>query len=193
MKTKFIIHGGYTRYANDLNHSFLHEVVKDMPGNGTLLIVLFATDDEKVDEYFRNFTDKFADNADGKKLNYTKATKEDFLNQVTAADAIYIQGGDTEKLKQVLQEYPEFAERIKGKTVAGSSAGAYVLSRYYYTNSQNKVLEGLGVLPIRTVCHYQSEIHSVSDNIDPVSCLNEFDNDMELVLLKDFEWKMFTI
>lgn len=193
MTTKFILHGGYTRYDNELNQSFLNEVVKDVPENGKVLIVLFATDDGKVEEYFANFKEKFSEHTQGRKLDYVKATKKGFLEQVKSADAIYIQGGDTDKLIRTLKEYPEFAGNIKDKTVAGSSAGAYVLSAYYYTNSQNKVLEGLGILPIRTVCHYQSKIHPAPEGIDPVSDLNKFGNNLELVLLKDFEWKLFTI
>lgn len=172
MSTKCLLHGGYTRYDNELNRTFLSEVVKGVPENGNILIVLFAVDAEKTEEQFANFKEKFTKYSEGKKLNFLQATKEDFLSQVKMADAIYIQGGNTERLKQMLAVYPSFAETIKGKTVAGSSAGAYVLSKYYYTNSQNKVLEGLGILPVRTVCHYQSEIHPAPENIDPVSELN---------------------
>ena len=37
--------------------------------------------------------------------------------------------------------------------VAGSSAGAYVLSRYYMS-SKGEMGEGLGILPIKTFAHY---------------------------------------
>ncbi|MEX0918144.1 MAG: Type 1 glutamine amidotransferase-like domain-containing protein [Candidatus Paceibacterota bacterium] len=193
MPTKYILHGGYTRYDNELNRSFFQELTKDVPNGGTVLIVLFATEEEKMEEYFGNFREKFDEHAGGKNIHYVQATKKDFLKQIKSADAIYIQGGDTEKLKRTLNEYSEFAYLIQGKTVAGSSAGAYVLSTYYYTNSQNKVLEGLGILPVRTVCHYQSEIHPAPDGVDPILDLNQFDKSLELVVLKDFEWRVFVV
>ena len=128
-----------------------------------------------------------------KRVTIVKATEENFIEEIKSADVIYIRGGDTQKLKDTLDGYPGFKELIKGKTVAGSSAGAYVLSTYYYTNSKGKVLEGYGCLPLRVVCHYQSTIHPAPEDSDPVANINKFNNNLELVLLKDHEWCIFTI
>ena len=41
--------------------------------------------------------------------------------------------------------------------MAASSAGVYVLSQYYYSNSRDDIYTGFGILPIKTFCHYTEE------------------------------------
>ena len=77
--------------------------------------------------------------------------------------------------------------------IVGCSAGAYLLASYYFSNSARGVLEGYGCVPVRVVCHYQSEFHVTAEDIDPVEEINKFDNTLELILLKDFEWKVFEV
>ena len=191
MKTKYILHGGYTREPNESNESFFYEMVKSVPNNGRVLLVYFASDDSKVDNKYIEDCERMKLYEGDKNISFIKATHEDFLVQVEKADVIYLRGGDTQKLQNILAEYQNFSDSIKGKTMAGSSAGAYVLSKYYFTNSLNKVLEGLGCLPVRCICHFESKIHPASDDVDSVSMMEEFDSNLELVLLKDYEWRVF--
>jgi len=191
MKTKFILHGGYTREQNELNEGFFRELVASIPDKGTVLLVYFASDDD-IDK-FEDDKKRISSFLENNEVSFIRATKEDFIDQVKNADVIYLRGGNTEKLKNQLNIYPELRESILGKTIVGSSAGAYVLVKYYYTNSRNEVLEGFGFLPIRIICHYHSKIHPVSANTDPVTVINKFDNNLELVLLRDYEWKVFVV
>lgn len=190
MKTKFILHGGYTREQNELNEGFFKELAQSVPDGGTILLVYFASDDIGKFEDDKKRISNFVEN---KEVTFVKATENDFINQVKNADVIYLRGGDTQKLKTQLSIYPELYESILGKTIAGSSAGAYVLSKYYYSNSKEEVFEGFGFLPIRVICHHQSKIHPVSADIDPLTKIDRFDNGLELVLLRDYEWKVFVV
>ena len=191
MKTKFILHGGYTREQNELNEGFFKELAQSVLDGGTILLVYFASDDG-IDK-FEDDRKRISNFVENKEVTFVKATENDFINQVKNADVIYLRGGNTQQLKAQLSMYPELHEYILGKTVAGSSAGAYVLSKYYYSNSRDEVLEGFGFLPIRVVCHYQSKIHPVSADIDPLTKIDRFDNGLELVLLRDYEWRVFVV
>jgi len=174
---------------NDLNRGYLSEMVNDVSDGGTFLLVYFASSDGGG-EKSQNFMKRIKAIAGDRNINLVKATEENFIAEVKQADVVHIHGGDTEQLKTKLASYKDFSEAIKGKTVSGSSAGAYVLTTYYFTNSQNKVLEGLGLIPARVACHYQSISHAASEKVDPVAALEKYDNNLEMILLKDCEWEV---
>jgi len=92
--------------------------------------------------------------------------------QLKNADVIYLRGGSTPALKAVLGEIRDLVDLVKGKIVVGSSAGAYVLSKYYYTHERDCIDKGLGILPIKTMCHY------VEDRADKLRDLKEFVEDL---------------
>jgi peptidase E len=188
--TKYILHGGYTSTENDLNAGFYREISKHVPENGNILLVYFSRDDENYDEVFKQDSEKIVAQAEGKKLNLKMASKENFENELDWTDSIYMRGGDTQKLIDTLKKYPEFGNKIRNKIVSGSSAGAYAVSTYYYSNSNGQIQKGLGIVPLRVICHYKSEIH---ENVggDPVELMEDYPEDLELVVLKDFEWKIY--
>ncbi len=192
MKTKFILHGGYTSEINKLNEGFFKELALSVPDGGVILLVYFAGDDG-LDKKFEEDKTRISNFLQNKEVSFVRAIEDDFINQLKSADVVYLRGGNTQKLKNQLNTYTGLRESLSGKTVAGSSAGAYVLAKYYYTNSRNEILEGFGFLPIRIVCHYKSDIHPSLANIDPVADINKLDNGLELVLLKDYEWKVFVV
>ena len=116
-----------------------------------------------------------------------------FIEQLKQADALYVRGGSTPRLLGTLKKYPALEENLNGKTVAGSSAGAYAIGRYssfHDDESGGQIREGLGLLPLRVVCHYESA--DLPPNPKALSSLRELSQDLELVLLRDFEWKVFT-
>ncbi|VAW32672.1 hypothetical protein MNBD_CPR01-533 [hydrothermal vent metagenome] len=188
MRTKFILHGGYTREENDLNRGYFVEMVRCISDGGNILLVYFASKDEGVKEKYQKDSVRLQSFSEGKTIHTIKATEENFIDEVQNADVIYLRGGDTQKLKNTLDKYPDFIEVVKGKIISGSSAGAYVLARYYFINSLNKVMEGYGCVPARVACHYESKIHPIPENVDLVSEMEKYDNDLELILLKDYEW-----
>jgi len=191
MKTKFILHGGYTSERNQHNEGFFRELAASIPDRGIVLLVYFASDDgiNKFDDDKKRISSFLENN----EVCFVRATENGFVDQVKNADVIYLRGGDTQKLKDQLSIYPDLPESISGKTIVGSSAGACVLAKYYYTNSMHEVSKGFGFLPIRIVCHYQSKIHPLSANTDPVTDINKFDNGLELVLLRAVSYTHLTL
>lgn len=153
-----------------------------------MLVVLFARAEDTHTEAFQDETEKI-NRGTNKHLNIINAVKDKFIEQIKQADAIVIRGGDSLKLLNLLKRHPQFKEAIKSKTVAGSSAGAYVLSKYYYSADYNKIFEGLGILPIRLICHYDSKEFDVKQSAREQ--LDKYPKSLDLVILKDHEWKVF--
>jgi peptidase E len=96
-------------------------------------------------------------------LNSTpsKAKRIAFENALKEAHIVYVSGGDGDLLQyRVLRLISK--ERLKelaseNKVITGGSAGANMWSTKYYSNDNQKIMEGLKVLPIATFCHYESE------------------------------------
>ena len=190
--TKYILHGGFTRIDNDLNRSFFKEIVHAIPKGGIVVLVFFAAEDGNVSEKASAITESIKAQTGGKIVNVVVANEKDFLNQLTQASAVYIHGGSTPKLLEILKKYPDLKKYLDGKTVAGSSAGAYAIGRYspfHDDESGGKVREGLGLLPLRVVCHYDSL--DLPPNPKALSLLENTAPELKLVLLKDCEWKVF--
>ncbi|HUX35952.1 MAG TPA: Type 1 glutamine amidotransferase-like domain-containing protein [Candidatus Paceibacterota bacterium] len=188
--TKIILHGGFTREDNELNRAYYREITKSLKDSDTVLVVLFAREKEEWADLLQDETRKLAAST-GARLKIELASENNFMEQVKQASAIVIRGGDTLKLIEIIKQYPDFAEAIKGKVVAGSSAGAYLFSKYYHSGSEDKVFEGLGILPIRIICHYDSKKFETRGN--PLEKLKQYPENLELVILKDYEWRVFEV
>jgi len=188
--TKIILHGGFTRDDNESNRSYYREITKDLGEGSTVLVVLFAREVDEYPDLMKDEINKLTQSTN-KHLNIVQASEDEFMKQVKGSDAVVIRGGDTAKLMEVFKRHPEFMEAVKDKVVAGSSAGAYLFSRYYHSGTRNKVFEGLGILPIRIACHYGSK--ELEGRGNPLEQLEEYPHDLELVVLKDYEWRVFEI
>lgn len=188
--TKYILHGGFTAAGNASNDAFYEEFARDIPDGGTILLVYFATRDEKeIPEKFEKHTKKIQACSKGKSFHFSMATQEQFIEQIGMSDAVCFYGGSTSKLTEILKTYPDLKPLLVGKTVAGSSAGAYALARFGPSHHEASVREGLGVVPVRVVCHYESSV--LPPNEKAVSLLKNMALELELVLLRDFEWRVF--
>lgn len=187
--TKYILHGGFTREDNEPNKTFYQESTRGLTDNSTILLVYFAREDKDISRIFKEDKERILAQTSCKDLDVVLADKERFVEQIRSADAIYIRGGDTEKLLDTIKQYPTFVQSIQGKVISGSSAGAQLLSRYYSSSSEGGIHEGLGVLPIRIVCHYQSDL--LPSKEDPLKLFENYQQELELIVLKDYEWKVF--
>ena len=70
---------------------------------------------------------------------------------------------------------------FNGKVVGGSSAGAYVLSKYYYSNTEDKVEEGTGAVPVKVTAHY-------SEKSKALEKLKMYGENLKIYLLRDTEY-----
>jgi peptidase E len=132
----------------------------------------------------------FRKNIPDKNLEFTFAKRENFIEQIKEADAVYIHGGDTDELFADLKKYPNFLEEIqKKKLVIGTSAGAYIWAKYSLSSSEeNQITERFGILPIKVTAHFQEENRSIFEKkfkqIDP-------EEKYENVFLRDCEAREF--
>ncbi len=191
--TKYILHGGYTSTDNKLNRTFYEEIARDVPDGGMILLCYFASEDIDNSGRFKEDSERLTKQSHGKNFTFVLADEKDFIEQLKQSNALYIRGGSTPKLLGVLNKYSDFKENLKDKTVAGSSAGAYVIGKYsafHDDESGGKVREGLGLLPVRVVTHYESA--DMPPNPEALALLMNTEPELEIVMLKDFEWKVFT-
>jgi peptidase E len=189
--TKFILHGGFTREANDLNDSFFRELLNGVPDNSTILFVYFASrTEEEIPIKSEILIKKCTDATLAKNLKFKIATEEGFLKEIKGARVIFLSGGSTSKLLKTLRLYPDLTPFLEGKTIAGSSAGAYALAAVGASHSDESVREGLGIVPLRVICHFESE--KLPPSQASVKVLINTMTNLELVTLKDFEWKAFS-
>jgi peptidase E len=154
---KYILHGGYTSTDNELNRTFYKEIARDIPEDGTVLLCYFASKDLDNSGRFQEDSQRILQQSINKNLTFVLANEVDFVEQIKVADALYMRGGSTPKLLTILNKFDNLEELVGGKTIAGSSAGAYVIGAYsafHDDESGGKIRQGLGLLPLRIVCHY---------------------------------------
>jgi peptidase E len=185
--TKYILHGGYPSTDNELNRTFYEEIARDVPNTGTILLCYFASKDKDNSRRFEEDSQRIKEQSHDKNLKFIQADEEDFIDQLRQSDALYMRGGSTPKLLGVLSKYGNLKDKLDGKTVAGSSAGAYVIGKYSAFHDDElggKVREGLGLLPLRVVTH--SESVDIPPNPEALALLINTAPEMEIVMLKDF-------
>lgn len=103
------------------------------------------------------------------------------ISQIAWAHVVYLHGGSSSKSIETLKKFPNLKEAFGGKIIAGDSAGANPLAVAFHS-IRNGLLEGLGILPIRLMCHYAGEVDSGLANIHPA---------LEVVALREYEFRVF--
>ncbi|MCX6755059.1 MAG: Type 1 glutamine amidotransferase-like domain-containing protein [Candidatus Nomurabacteria bacterium] len=183
MQTKFILYGGFDPEQTDNgNPDFSLEIMKETPENGMVLIVPFSKEVDRIIPTTERVKNELNAQKWQKNIKYEVASQENFILQLESADVVYFQGGSSLKLLEVLKKYPNLKDLLKGKIVAGDSAGANVMCTFFYTPSTDKVLEGLGILPIKIIPHYKEKYAGKFESIGP---------DLEEVLLPEYTYKVF--
>lgn len=184
-KTKFILHGGFANgQIDDSADSFFSEILKDAPDVSKVLLVCFARDTEEIPNNSEMIIGEFNKNNLGKELHFEIANEESFLEQVAAADIVYLQGGKTFQLLEILKKYPEFKNVLRGKIIAGESAGANVLGSYFYSKSNGKAGIGLDLVHVKIIPHYSGQYKNELDDVGI---------GLELLLLSEGQFKVFII
>ena len=158
--TKYIIHGGKTSFKSDENKKYFTETINLPKNKINLLIVLFAREPEVWIEKFEQYRKIFLDLNSDKQIDFVLADPDPkiFTKQIKEADTIFILGGETIRLIKHLENIKNLKELFKDKIIAGSSAGANFLSKYYYTINGRKVRHGLGLLDIKTFPHFEAHL-----------------------------------
>ncbi len=160
--TKYILHGGETGIENKHNQAFYQEWVKDFKDDfiPTILLVYFSRPEEGLEYLEKSDKERFNNYTNNYLVNFIVANSDlnIFKEQIKEADVIYIRGGSTNKLMDVL--YPikdNFLDMLKDKTCAGSSAGVMVFSHATRSNKSDWK-EGFGLLPINSIVHWSEDL-----------------------------------
>ena len=88
------------------------------------------------------------------------------------------------KIMQALSKYQNLAEIFSGKTVAGDSAGANVLAKFFYSRNSKLIREGLGVLSLKIVAHYEAGAENPLAETEP---------ELPTVLLSEYQMKIINV
>ncbi|MEI6499173.1 MAG: NUDIX domain-containing protein [bacterium] len=185
---KFILHGGKSRIDCENNRLFYQAMFDFDSDEINLLVVSFAKPEGQRD--FTEELNKIIKLNPNKKINFEQATEIEFIEQIKKADSIYLRGGDTDSLKQVLSQFSNFKYLLDGKIIAGSSAGFIALSKYYYDQDYDAIIDGLNILPIKTISHFGLPNQY---NLDCVKELEDLDaykaeEGLETIALKETEF-----
>ena len=186
--TTFILHGGYTSTPNENNKRYYLEIAKRIPKNGRILFVYFANEESKWESLLENDKENFK--KFGNKINFeceiASKNKEELIKQIKSSDCIYLRGGENYELIDIIKNLGNFGKLINGKIVVGSSMGAYIISKYFYSQTKNKIMEGLSLAPLKTLVHYKE-----SDK-EALEKLKDFKEDLPVYVLKDTEFVTIT-
>ena len=184
MKTKVFLHGGFASHQNEKNDDFFKEILINVSDTPKILLVLFSKELEKITINSKEDIAQFERNKGTKVISYEIATEDDFIEQVAESDVIYFHGGSTSKLLAVLKKFDNLIEMFKGKVIAGESAGAYALSESFYSIREEGLFEGLGIVPVETICHYSKEREGLVESLPGRS---------NRLLLPDYTYEVFEI
>lgn len=184
MKIKYILHGGNAQHANSENDKFFAEILKDTNDQVKILLVEFAGRDEKIDSNFKTDKAQFLRVSGEKEPIFELATQGNFIKQIKKSDIVYFSGGTTIRLMDKLKEYKNLDGSFSGKIIAGESAGANSLSAYCYSKSGGGVIQCLGLVPVKTIPHYEKGIESYFKDVSP---------DIESLFLPEYKFKVFEI
>ena len=119
-----------------------------------ILLVYFAEREEMIELRIEQDKESFNKNGESKNLEFRIASPENFLEGCKWANVIYLHGGRTAKLMEVLKKYRNLEQVFSDKIIAGDSAGANVLAQFSYGKNSKEVNEGLKILPFKVVVHY---------------------------------------
>ncbi len=183
--TKYILHGGYTRESNSDNDTFFREMTQGLTGKVSVLLNYFATVEESRNEqYFKEEKERLLQNSENKDLEFEIARVGKLKEQLEKAGVMYMRGGSSHKLLEGLSKTSELEKLFEGKVIAGSSAGACALSKYYVSNDSGKIGEGLGILNIKCYCHYE-------EGDENVPKLKAYKEALPILTLPNCKWAIF--
>lgn len=182
METKYILHGGFDKNKEYIRDEFFQEALKDTSENVKIFLVFFAEYEEYLQLRIEQCKGQFNNNKGPKNLEFKIASEENFLEGCAWADVIFLSGGRTVNLLEILKKFQNLTQIFKGKIIAGDSAGANALGHYFYSKKTKEINEGLGILPFKIIVHY-------SENMG--NPLSEIESNLETLFLREYETKVF--
>lgn len=189
--TKFILVGGYPYKAEDAGKGLFKSLLENHKKPVKFLECLFARPKENWSEAFLQDKDQLEAFNLGIQVDMKCATEDNFIEEVKWADAVYFRGGNIDLVKE-LSKYVGWESLLEGKTVAGSSMGAYMLSKYYYDITSFDIKNGLGLVDAKVIVHFNS-LEYKADWEKASRELKEYEKDLPVYTLAEGEFKVFNV
>lgn len=155
---KYLIHGGYYDEPLVTNDLYLSQLTTYPNNNGNkVLLIYFAHPQTKWVELFEKDKRRISELSSISNLEFKIAEESTITQDIMQSSYINIRGGDSFELLKVMFRVANIESLFQNKVVAGSSAGAYMLSKYFYSNDYRKLGTGLGLLNTKIYCHYSAD------------------------------------
>lgn len=169
MATKVLLNSGGMRLNEAKSREYYLELLRGLGESPRLLICYFAQPREvweaKFEDIQGTISRLLADDALKPKLEL--AMPDTFKQQVVSSDAIHIPGGDDHLVQYWLAKY-DIKKLFKNKSVGGSSAGANALALASWTCDWRTSIEGLGLVNVAFIPHYNSKLYAEDDPRGPI-------------------------
>lgn len=160
--TTYLLHGGETSKDLSGNQRFFDSFSElvDKP-TVKILLCFWARSRDDWDRLTQRDTAKIAKNTSKQLVFHVVADPQDLYDKIDEFDVLYVAGGSAEPLESLYPELGFLKEKLHGKVYAGSSMGAFMASQSYVLSSDylntSTTHQGLGLLPIQTLCHWEVE------------------------------------
>lgn len=197
--TKYVVQSGGIRNQPELKRNFHQELVKGLGATPNFLLCNFAQGREYWESKFQGYSDSIKeDMPKGVRPTFTLAMPSEFIKQCEQADVIYFHGGDDNLLQYWMRQF-DMPRLFDNKVIATNSAGSNMISTHYWTCDWRQCNDGLGILPIKFVPHYESSF-GASDPRGPIDWNNAMhelsqygDMSLPIYALKEGEYTIFEV
>ena len=154
--TKYVLNSGGAKRAPELKRDFHREIVKDLGANPKILLCNFAQGREYWEIKFDGYANSIReDMPEGIAPEFQLAMPDALVAQCEWADVIYFHGGDDHLLTYWVTQF-DYMKLFENKVVATGSASSDMLTTSYWTCDWRACGDGLGILPIKFIPHFES-------------------------------------
>jgi hypothetical protein len=155
--TKYIVNSGGIKHDPRLKKKYHHEAARGLGENPRFLLCNFAQMREDWEAKFPGYSAAIAeDMPKDVQPSFELAMPANFEEQCKHADVIYFHGGDDHLLQYWMKQY-DLPTLFRNKVVATSSASSNMLATHYWTCDWRECGDGLAILPIKFIPHYESD------------------------------------
>lgn len=161
MKT-FLLHGGGTSKESEANDEFFHQftALVDKP-NVSILLCYWSRPKEHWDQLAQRDSAKILKKTNQSVEFHIVEDAADLFAQLANFDVLYVAGGHNERIEPYYQQLSKLGDALDGKIYAGSSMGAFLVSKQYVLSLDSQDTStsrpGVGLLPIQVLCHWNVE------------------------------------
>lgn len=197
--TKHVLESGGIRNQPELKRQFHQELIQGLGNNPKFLLCNFAQGREYWEVKFPSYAASIKEDMPGDVMpTFTLAMPNAFEQQCRDADVIYFHGGDDHLVQYRMRKF-DIPKLFEDKVVATNSASSNMLATHYWTCDWRACGDGLGILPIKFIPHFEST-YGTDDPRGPIDWQNakselaEYgDKTLPIYALKEGEYKVVTM